>query len=155
MRLWKFSTKVLILGSNRQKYCPRHCRQLTTTRTSSLTTFPSLFQTKWLKGFSHPFLPHSLTLLSLFETFPTIKGFYCTWYHNTKIPFLVYGQTFCSRKFNPAPTPFPIYTKAKCPHPKNLTCKGTLRQMFIRVYRLDIQSVMLVFSTHLCELAPL
>jgi cation transporter-like permease len=36
-----------------------------------------------------------------------------------------------------------------------LTCKGTLRQMFIRVYRLEIESVMLVFSTQLCELVPL
>ncbi len=38
-------------------------------------------------------------------------------------------------------------TKAKCRHLKILTCKGTLRQVFIRVYRLEIQSVMLVFST--------
>jgi hypothetical protein len=30
---------------------------------------------------------------------------------------------------------------------KKLTCKGTLRNVFIRVYRLEIQSVMLVFST--------
>jgi hypothetical protein len=34
-----------------------------------------------------------------------------------------------------------------------LTCKGTLRLVFIRVYRPDIQSVMLVFfSTQICEL---
>ena len=39
-------------------------------------------------------------------------------------------------------------------HLKNLTCKGTLRQLFIRVYRLEIQSVMFVFSTQLCELLP-
>ncbi len=38
---------------------------------------------------------------------------------------------------------------------KKFTCKGTLRQVFIRVYRLEIQSVMLVFSTQLCELLPL
>ncbi len=38
---------------------------------------------------------------------------------------------------------------------KMLTCKGTLRQVFIRVYRLEIQPVMLVFSTKLCELSPL
>jgi hypothetical protein len=38
---------------------------------------------------------------------------------------------------------------------KILTCKGTLRQVFIRVYRLEIQSIMLVFSTQLCELLPL
>ncbi len=43
-------------------------------------------------------------------------------------------------------------TKVKCRHQKKLTCKGTLRQMFIRVYRLEIESVMLVFSTQLCEL---
>ncbi len=30
---------------------------------------------------------------------------------------------------------------------KKLTCKGTLRQVFIKVYRLEIQSVMLVFLT--------
>ncbi len=36
-------------------------------------------------------------------------------------------------------------TKAKCRHLKKLTCKGILLQVFIRVYRLEIQSVMLVF----------
>ncbi len=46
-----------------------------------------------------------------------------------------------------------IDTTAKCRHLKKLTRKGTLR--FIRVYRLEIQSVMLVFSTQLCELLPL
>jgi len=48
-----------------------------------------------------------------------------------------------------------IVNKAKCRHLKNLTCKGTLRQLFIRVYRLDIHSVKLIFSTQLCELLPL
>ncbi len=38
---------------------------------------------------------------------------------------------------------------------KHLTCKGTWRQVFIRVYRLEIQSVMLAFSTQFCELLPL
>ncbi len=33
--------------------------------------------------------------------------------------------------------------------------KGTLRQVFIIVYRLEVQSVMLVFSTQLCELLAL
>jgi hypothetical protein len=46
-------------------------------------------------------------------------------------------------------------TKAKFRHLKKLACKGTSRQMFIRVCRLEIQSVMLVFSTQLCELLPL
>jgi hypothetical protein len=46
-------------------------------------------------------------------------------------------------------------TKEKCRHLIKFTCKGTLRQMFTRVYRLEIQSVMLVFSTQLCELLPL
>ncbi len=46
-------------------------------------------------------------------------------------------------------------TKAKCRHLKILTCKGTLRQVFSRVYRLEIQSLMLVFSTQFCELLPL
>ncbi len=44
-------------------------------------------------------------------------------------------------------------TKAKCR--QKLTCKGTSRQVFIRVYRLEIQSVMLVFSTLFWELLPL
>ncbi len=30
-----------------------------------------------------------------------------------------------------------------------MACKGNLRQVFIRIYRLEIQSVMLVFSTQL------
>ncbi len=50
-----------------------------------------------------------------------------------------------------------IDTEAKCRHLKKLkklTCKGTLRQVFIRVYRLEIKSVMWVFSTQLCELSP-
>ena len=38
---------------------------------------------------------------------------------------------------------------------KKFTCKWTVRQVFIRVYRLEIQSVMLVFSTEFCELLPL
>ncbi len=32
-------------------------------------------------------------------------------------------------------------SKAKCRHLKELTCKGTLRQVLIRVYRLEWQSV--------------
>ena len=32
-----------------------------------------------------------------------------------------------------------VDTKAKCQHLKKLTCKGTLRQVFIRVYRLEIR----------------
>jgi hypothetical protein len=35
------------------------------------------------------------------------------------------------------------------------TNKGTLRQVFIRVNRLEIQLVMVVFLTQLCELLPL
>jgi hypothetical protein len=45
-----------------------------------------------------------------------------------------------------------IDTKEKCRHLKKPACKGTLRQVFIRIYRLEIQSVILVFSTQLCEL---
>ncbi len=48
-----------------------------------------------------------------------------------------------------------IGTKTNCRHLKKLTCKGTLRQVFIRVYRLEIPPVMLVFSIQLCELLPL
>ncbi len=47
-----------------------------------------------------------------------------------------------------------IDTKAKCLI-KYCSCKGTLRQVFITVYRLEIQSVMLLFSTQLSELLPL
>ncbi len=47
-----------------------------------------------------------------------------------------------------------IDTKEKRRRLKKLTRKGTLRQVFIRVYRLEIQSVMLVFLTQLCELLP-
>jgi hypothetical protein len=46
-------------------------------------------------------------------------------------------------------------TKAKCRHLKKLTRKGTLRQVLIRVYRLEIRSVMLEFSAQLCQLWPL
>ncbi len=45
-----------------------------------------------------------------------------------------------------------IETKAKCRHLQKFTCKG---QVFIRVHRLKIQSIMLVFSTQFCELLPL
>jgi hypothetical protein len=45
-------------------------------------------------------------------------------------------------------------TKAKCRHLKKLTCKGILRQVFIRVYRLELQLFMLLFSTQLCKLLP-
>jgi hypothetical protein len=48
-----------------------------------------------------------------------------------------------------------IDTKAKCRHKKILTFKGTLRPVYIWVYRLEKQSVMLVFSTQLCKLLPL
>ncbi len=48
-----------------------------------------------------------------------------------------------------------IDTKAKCRHPKILNYIGTLRQVCIKVYSLDIKSVMLVFSTQLCKLLPL
>jgi hypothetical protein len=44
-----------------------------------------------------------------------------------------------------------IEGNAKCGHLKKLTYNGTLRQVFIRVYRLVF---MLVFSTQLCELLP-
>ncbi len=42
-----------------------------------------------------------------------------------------------------------VDTKAKCRHLKKITPKGTLRQVFIRVYKLEIQSATLVFSTKL------
>jgi hypothetical protein len=48
-----------------------------------------------------------------------------------------------------------IDTEAKCHLSKKLTSKGTLRQVFITVYRLQIQTVILVFSTQLCELLHL
>jgi hypothetical protein len=46
-----------------------------------------------------------------------------------------------------------IEVNAKCHHLKKFTCKGTLLQVFIRVYKLEIaRSVILVFSTQLCDL---
>jgi hypothetical protein len=49
-----------------------------------------------------------------------------------------------------------IETKAKGCHLKKFTCKGTLRQVFIRVYRLEIHfNHMLVFLTQLCKLLTL
>jgi hypothetical protein len=48
-----------------------------------------------------------------------------------------------------------IDTNANCHHLNKFTCKGTLRQVFSKVYRLEIQSVILTFSTQLCELLPL
>ncbi len=44
--------------------------------------------------------------------------------------------------------------KARCRHLKELTCKKALPPVFIRDYRLEIQAVMLVFSTQFCELLP-
>ncbi len=37
---------------------------------------------------------------------------------------------------------------------KKLACKGTMRKVFIRVYRIEILSVIVVFSTQHCELLP-
>jgi hypothetical protein len=45
-----------------------------------------------------------------------------------------------------------IEVNAQCRHLKKLTCEGILRQVFIRVYRMETQSVMSVFSTQFCEL---
>jgi hypothetical protein len=42
------------------------------------------------------------------------------------------------------------HTKAKMSPLKKFTCKGTLRQVFIRFNTPEIQSVVLVFSTQLC-----
>jgi hypothetical protein len=42
-----------------------------------------------------------------------------------------------------------IDSKAKCRHLKKFTCKGTLRQVFIRYFRLQILSIILVFSAQL------
>ncbi len=47
-----------------------------------------------------------------------------------------------------------IDTKAKCRHLKKLICKGTLWQVFIRVYRLEIKSVMLVFRPSFVNCCP-
>jgi len=44
--------------------------------------------------------------------------------------------------------------KAKFRHLNKLTCNGTLRQVLIRVYRLVIQSVRLVFSTSFVNCCP-
>jgi hypothetical protein len=59
------------------------------------------------------------------------------------------------RRAHSSCAPNNIDIKAKCRHLNKLTCTGTLRQVFIRVYILEIQSVRLVFSTQLCKLLPL
>ncbi len=46
-----------------------------------------------------------------------------------------------------------IDTKAKCRHTKNLTCKG-LRQVFVRVYRLDMQSIIWYFRPSFVNCLP-
>jgi hypothetical protein len=79
-----------------------------------------------------------------------------TGFHEEKIlqnAASVYASTFCSlqEKHRHGLINY-VDTRAKFLHIKNLTCKGTLRQVFIRVYRLEIQSVMLVFLTQLCAL---
>ncbi len=38
---------------------------------------------------------------------------------------------------------------------KKLTCKGALQQLFIKVHRLETQTVILIFSAQFCELLPL
>ncbi len=49
-----------------------------------------------------------------------------------------------------------LINQSKMSSSKKLTYTGTLQQVFIRVYiHTEIQSVMLVFSTQLCELLPL
>ncbi len=45
-------------------------------------------------------------------------------------------------------------TKAKCRHLKKMNCKGTLRQVFIKIYRLEIHSVMLVFRPSFVNCCP-
>jgi hypothetical protein len=39
-----------------------------------------------------------------------------------------------------------IEVTAKCRHLKILTCNGTLRQVFIRVYRLEMANFLRIFS---------
>jgi hypothetical protein len=56
-------------------------------------------------------------------------------------------------KLNVCRVNFSSFCNAKCRHLKRFTL--SLRQVFIRVYGLEIQSVMLVFSTQLCELLHL
>jgi hypothetical protein len=48
-----------------------------------------------------------------------------------------------------------IGTKGKCRHLKKLTCKGTLPQVFIRVYRLVTQCHVGIFDQALRTVAPL
>jgi hypothetical protein len=47
-----------------------------------------------------------------------------------------------------------IDNKAKCRHLKKFTCIGTLRQVFIRVYKLLIRSLMLVFRPSFVNCFP-
>jgi hypothetical protein len=45
-------------------------------------------------------------------------------------------------------------TKAKCRHLKKLTCKGTVRLVFIRVYRLEISQSSWYFRPSFVNLCP-
>ncbi len=47
-----------------------------------------------------------------------------------------------------------IDTKVKCRHLNTLACKGILGQVFIRVYRLEIWTVMLVFWSSFVNCCP-
>jgi len=82
-----------------------------------------------------------------------IGGYKVQQYSSTQFVQRLYRSTFFCPQFNHGPINY-IDTKAKCRHLIRLTCKGTLRQVLIRVNRLEIQSVILTFSTQLCELLP-
>ncbi len=71
------------------------------------------------------------------------------------IPSYLYYCLYPLYPFYPLSLPSHLSLLSKCRHLKKLTCKGIFRQAFIRVYRLERQSVMLVFSTRLCKLLPL
>jgi hypothetical protein len=63
-------------------------------------------------------------------------------YHKTHFKICLLGET-CKVVVSAHRLYNYIETKAKCRQLKKLTCKGTLWQVFIKVYRLEILSFML------------
>ncbi len=117
----------------------------------------------------HPSILHPYFLLSDFSPLRPLLNL-CPFFFSTAVPLAPHFSnlfsffTLLSLLFPFSVSPFSCYffflflhrlvnyidTKVQCCHLKSLTCKGILRQVFIRVYRIEIQSVKLVFSAKLC-----
>jgi hypothetical protein len=81
---------------------------------------------------------------------------YLTYARNKSGPLSEFSGLFPAVDKGDMHGPVKLYShESKMSSSKKLTCKGTLRQVFIRVYRMEKQTVMLVFSSQLCEPLPL